>query len=92
MKQVIKCAWCGEAIVPGDPITLYTPRPDFVIPDHAQSVCDLGGHRVRLVGCPRPSCADSGADYAGTWEMPGKVVTRQTAYEMIVGESVTLEK
>lgn len=26
-KAAIKCAWCGETIVPGDPITLYSPGP-----------------------------------------------------------------
>lgn len=26
-KAVIKCAWCGETILPGDPITLYSPGP-----------------------------------------------------------------
>lgn len=33
-KMAIRCAWCGEPIFIGDPITLYTPRGDFKVPEH----------------------------------------------------------
>jgi len=60
----IRCAWCREPILVGDPITLYTPRPTYEIPDHAVYYSD---NPVQLVGCLRWDCADSGASRAGFW-------------------------
>ena len=36
-SKVIRCAWCGGRIVPGDPITLYAPKSSD-IPEHAGRV------------------------------------------------------
>lgn len=81
-KAAIKCAWCGEAILPGSPITLNTPtKPDFKIPDYA--VVYKRKSFLQLVGCLRLNCADSGADRAGFWVMPGKVQRVQTLLEML---------
>lgn len=69
-KMVIRCAWCGEPILIGDPITLYTPTKDFEIPKYAMVYKE---DPKRLVGCLRLDCADTGADRVGFWVMPGKV-------------------
>ncbi len=73
LSQVIKCAWCGKVITPESPITLYSPNPEFTIPDYAVKYREKEVDPVRLVGCLRWSCANTGADRAGFWEMPGKV-------------------
>ena len=73
LSKVIKCAWCGKEIPPESPITLYTPKPEFTIPDYAVKYQEKEGDPVRLVGCLRWECADTGADRAGFWEMPGVV-------------------
>jgi hypothetical protein len=76
----IKCAWCGDTIFPGDPITLYTPKKDFAIPEHAVV------HKtdpLELVGCFDWNCAESGADRRGFWVMPGKVQRVLSPLEMI---------
>ncbi|MBI1833507.1 MAG: hypothetical protein HYR90_01650 [Candidatus Andersenbacteria bacterium] len=71
-KAAIKCAWCGNTILPGDAITLYIPtKEDFQIPEHA--VVYKREPQVQLVGCLGWDCAMSGADRAGFWVMPGKV-------------------
>jgi len=70
-QAVIQCAWCGRSILPGDPITLYTPlRKDFSPPDYAVVYSQ---DPLLLVGCGRPDCAETGADYGGIWVPPGKV-------------------
>lgn len=102
-KAAIKCAWCGGTILPGDPITLYSPGPptelffstkepgvaqqqrkqeDFVVPEHA--VVYQREPRLVLVGCLGWDCADTGADRAGFWVMPGKVKRVATVYEMLM--------
>lgn len=70
VRWVIPCVWCGEAILPGDPITLYSPRaPGFVPPEGAV----LYDERLRqYVGCFRRACADP-TDRMGFWMPPGGV-------------------
>lgn len=68
-RMAICCAWCGETIFIGDPITLYiTDNKNFT--GHPFSVLynEETGERV---GCLKWDCADSGADRAGFW-IPGK--------------------
>lgn len=69
-NMAIQCAWCGELIMVGDPITLYTPKKSFEVPEHAVV------HQkdpLQLVGCLGWDCAQSGMDRAGFWQEPGKV-------------------
>lgn len=69
-KMTIRCAWCGNPIFIGNPVTLYTPAENYKIPEHAV-IC--GSNPIRLVGCLGWNCADSGVDRAGFWIPPGKV-------------------
>ena len=71
-KMAIRCAWCGNPIFIGNPVTLYSPNdsqrqmPDYsVLYDK-----ELNSY----VGCLNWECAETGADRAGFWYPPGKVV------------------
>ncbi len=88
-KMAIQCAFCGDPIFIGDPITLYTPRDGFQIPDHAVVYRE---EPLQLVGCLGSNCADTGADRAGFW-LPGengkgRVQRVKAAYEGILGAKV----
>lgn len=87
-KMAIRCAWCGESIFVGDPITLYTPGEGFEIPAHAVV------HKedpLQLVGCLRWDCAQTGGDMAGTWipdhDEKGRVRRIPTAFEYLLDAS-----
>lgn len=78
-KMKIVCPWCGKPIFIGDYITLYTPKdPNFVIP---KGSVIYSKEPLRLVGCQRTSCANTGADYCGFWDIPGKVKKFPSAIE-----------
>lgn len=66
-KMAIRCAWCGEPIFVGDPVTLYIPNKDTKLPDYAVHF------EEGVVGCLSIHCADTGADRAGFWYPPGTV-------------------
>lgn len=88
-KMAIQCAWCDNPIFIGDPITLYTPNEDFLVPDHAVVYNEKP---LQLVGCLGWNCADTGADRAGFW-LPdkngkGRAERIPTAYEAILGAKV----
>lgn len=78
-KMTIICPWCGRPIFVGDYITLYTPsNPKFKIPE---GTVVYSKNPLRLVGCQRADCAETGADYCGIWEAPGKVKRFPSALE-----------
>ncbi len=78
--MTILCAWCGEPIFIGDPITLYSPTDEnFEVPDYAVV---YNWELRQLVGCLRMNCADSGAGRAGFWVPPGKVFRVVSPAEM----------
>jgi len=82
-NMVIKCAWCGEPIFIGDPVTLYTPiQKDFTVPKHAVI---YKKEPLQLVGCLRWDCADTGADRSGFWVLPGKVQRVLSPIEILLG-------
>ena len=82
-KASIRCAWCGDTIIPGDAITLYTPLDnDFKIPSHA--IVYKNTPALQLVGCMGWECAHSGADFAGFWVMPGKVQLAMSPIGMLM--------
>ena len=89
-KMTITCPWCGKPIFVGNYVTLYTPSdPDFKIPEGAVVYSEKP---LRLVGCQRVTCADSGADYCGIWDVPGVVKRFPSAIErvMMTGEPVVM--
>lgn len=86
-KMAIQCAWCGNPIFIGDPITLYTPNSNkFQIPEHA---IVYNKKPLQLVGCFDWDCVESDADRAGLWlpneDGAGHVHRVPTAYEAILG-------
>jgi hypothetical protein len=76
-KMSIRCAWCGEPIFIGDPVTLYKPVETFDVPEYAVPY----GDSKCFVGCLRATCAD-GCDRAGFWVPPGEVYRVPTPIEM----------
>jgi len=89
-KMTIVCPWCGRPIFIGDYVTLYTPSdPNFKIPKGAVVYSEKP---LQLVGCQRTSCADSGADYCGIWDIPGVVKRFPSAIErvMMTGQPVVM--
>ncbi len=78
-KMSITCPWCGRPILVGDYVTLYTPsNPNFKIPEGSVV---YSKDPLRLVGCQRSDCAETGADYCGIWEAPGAVKRFPSAIE-----------
>ncbi len=71
-KAAIRCPKCGEVILPGDRVTLYTLDEfnPFTSDPLAPSVIFHGG---RLVACCSMECILTGKMPDGTWVMPGKV-------------------
>lgn len=69
-KMAIRCAWCGESIHIGDPVTLSWPADDgsFKIPDYAVKY----GEGDQLVVCLRRGCGEYMCRY-GFWMAPGVV-------------------
>ncbi|MEI6627472.1 MAG: hypothetical protein WCL61_02660 [bacterium] len=88
-KMAIRCAWCGEAISIGSPVTLYTPKEDYKIPEYATR---YQNNAKSLVGCLRWNCADSGMDRQGFWMPPGKVKRVPSPLEMALasGDQVVI--
>src|SRR3989344_6557684 len=86
-KMAIRCAWCGDPIFIGNPITLYTPHGDFQVPEHA---IVYNKEPLQLVGCLGWNCAETGADRAGFWlqgeDGKGCVQRGPTAYEAILSD------
>ncbi len=91
-KMAIKCAWCGKSILPGDPVTLYTPAQGWKAPEHAVV---YQKDPFQVVGCLRMSCADTGSDRAGFWVPPGKVKRFFSPIEKLLqegGKGVVVEE
>ncbi len=79
-EMTIKCAWCGKPIFIGDRVTLYTPC-NGKVPDHATV---FSKDPLRLVGCSRWDCAETGGDISGSWQPPGKVARRPSLTELVL--------
>ena len=76
----IKCAWCGEVIFIGMPITLYVTKKDFFLPDDAVW---FNRDQRQPVGCRR--CAEMGpTDWMGVWVPPGKVERTISPTELVI--------
>jgi len=88
-KMAIRCAWCGEPILVGDPITLYKPKDNFKIPEYAMVYKE---NTKQVVGCLRRKCCYSGADRSGFWVIPGKVERVLSPFEqaLMTGKTVII--
>ena len=72
-KEAIPCAWCGQAIFPGDAVMLCSPRdPAYQPPPGSVTYSE---DPLRYVGCLRVGCSDGGLDRQGFW-MPPEGVQR----------------
>lgn len=80
-KMSIKCAWCGNPIHIGDPITLYSPKDSYDVPEYAVRYTE---DPKRLVGCLGWECADTGGDRSGFWTTPGVVARVALPIEMLM--------
>jgi hypothetical protein len=85
--MAVRCAWCRNLVLVGDPITLYSPRDtNFVSTEGAVT---YSTEPLRLVGCLRWDCAQTGADRAGFWlpdgDGKGHVRRVPTAFEQLFG-------
>lgn len=70
-KMAVCCAWCGQSIFIGDPVTLYSPRdPNYRPKDGSHKHQD---NPIQYAGCLRMNCAQSGSDRSGFWVPPGRV-------------------
>ena len=93
-NTTIRCAWCNEIILPNDPITLYGAENDGgFVPKKWVQIYNNDGKSTTYVGCLRWDCAETGADRAGFWRMPGKVERHPTPIEECLnsGEMVIVE-
>lgn len=90
-KMSIRCAWCGESIVIGEPITLDFPHKEFKVPDYAVKYGE--GEEQALVGCLRWDCAETLAVTCGHWMPPGVVMRVSSPLEVALrtGKAVTVD-
>ena len=69
-SMAIRCAWCGESIAIGDPVSLCAlVNPLHLMPEYA-----VGHGEKQFVGCLRWGCADGAHARSGFWNPPGQVV------------------
>ena len=86
----IKCAWCGKPITIGSPVTLYTPKEEFEIPEHA--VHYTKNDSKALVGCSGRGCAIPGFDICGKWMPPGEVKRLPSPVELCIATKQGVEE
>jgi hypothetical protein len=84
MNAMAYCAWCSRYILPGSPITLYTPRDPNKLPPHARVYKRTP--KLMVVGCLRMDCAQGGMDRMGFWVMPGKVKRVASPTEVLLAQ------
>jgi hypothetical protein len=65
-KTVIRCALCGEYILPGDLITLVSIK-NSNIPKYAVA------EGKRFIACSARTCCSNGGNLCGRWSLPGKI-------------------
>jgi hypothetical protein len=89
--MTITCAWCGEPIFIGDPVTLYgSVSGEGLLGDATPYSEDP----KFFVGCLRWNCAQTGADRAGFW-LPsntgkGYVKRTRSLFEMALQSDVVV--
>ena len=83
--MAIRCVWCGELILIGDPVTLNSPNKDFKIPNWAVV---YQTEPLKLVGCGRTSCCFSRADYRGYLAPEGKILKNLSFLQLRVVDPI----
>lgn len=73
----IRCALCGDAIVPGDPVALYYQGSPGLRLDIATKVDESA------VGCLQMDCCPSGGFFAGHWTEQGFVPAFESGRNMV---------
>lgn len=69
-NMAIRCAWCGNIIFIGDPVTLLRSTDESQMPDYAvRYVQDAS----LFIGCVDMDCCWSGGCLSGRWVTPGSV-------------------
>lgn len=86
-KMSIRCAWCGNPISIGDPVTLYLLGESERPAEHA--VAYKKDPRC-FVGCLGWDCANSGADRQGFWMPPGEVERCLSPLELAMKPGVSM--
>lgn len=87
----IRCNWCGGTIMPGEPITLYSPaKDDFTPPEYAVEYNPDNRDKSAYVGCLRWDCAETGADMCGHWGFDKQIHRVKSPYQQALetGEPV----
>jgi len=84
----INCAWCGNLITIGDPITLYLPQETYQIPNYAVPYT-RSDTKNALIGCLKWRCPKNPNDRAGFWVLgengQGTVRRTQTSFAVPMG-------
>jgi hypothetical protein len=75
-REAIRCAICGNSILPGEGVRLYVRSKKM--PGYAVTVQTPEGSAV--VGCLRMDCADGGFCYGGNWTAEGVRLPRQEKF------------
>lgn len=92
--NAILCAWCGEHILIGDFVTLYSANPKLFIP--AKSSVIYNDDPMQLIGCVREECIYSCSDLAGQWVVNrhGKceVLRLRSPMEKSIHEDIVFER
>jgi len=64
LERHIRCAVCGRAILPGDPVTFYHDDPAF----RPEWVTAVGASSEAVIGCLREGCCASISYVDGLWD------------------------
>jgi hypothetical protein len=82
-KMAIQCPWCGQMILPGDPITLYKPeeKPTLLTFPEQSKIFSL--IPTRLIGCGQKGCCESKTDIVGCMSTRGIPHVSPGAYEFL---------
>lgn len=77
-KMSIRCAWCGEPIHIGDPVTTLCVAQDYIPPEYAVRYEDNS-----FVGCLSWGCGEA-IFRSGFWMPPGVVHRVMSPIEMVI--------
>jgi hypothetical protein len=82
-KMAIQCPWCGQMILPGDPITLYKPEEKPVLLTFPEQSKIFSLIPTRLIGCGGKGCCESKTDIVGIMSTKGVPHVSPGAYDFL---------